>query len=298
MIRHGAQFCLLIFITLNLTRGSLIRGNRDSVLTSPAENRVWASLGWERTKWDEYLVCRALKVCSSEDENCEGGVRWMKMTQELQVSEKVVVVNMFYDTALTLESYQVDVKRYKKEICHLAFVGLSKDSCVKFFTQNWCPWVKTSEEHLPIWATNISCETKTLNTPGFDVSPFCYDGPGWKGTLETALEEGVHQISWESLVKQPHCGGMVFVRDEITGLQKGFWTTFTEVYFPIENVESTCNLTIKIHYPFHRQNVWKCFTVSAKIGCKDEVMSTNISHNNMSKNDISHNISHIDSGRN
>ena len=88
----------------------------------------------------------------------------------------MVVVNMFYDTGLSLESDQVDVEKYKKEICHLAFVGLRRDSCVKFFTQNWCPWFKTPEEHLPIWATNIICETKTLNTPGFDVSPFCYDG--------------------------------------------------------------------------------------------------------------------------
>ena len=230
----------------------------------------------------------------------------MNMTQELWVSEKVVVVNMFYDTGLSLESDQVDVEKYKKEICHLAFVGLRRDSCVKFFTQNWCPWFKTPEEHLPIWATNIICETKTLNTPGLDVSPFCYDGPGWRGILETAMEGGVHHISWKSLVKQPHCGGMVFVRDELTGLQKGFWTTFTEVYFPIENVESTCNLTIKIHYPFPRQNVWKCFTVTAKVGCKNEAMNANISHNmsqnNMSQpvsqNNISHNISHNDTGRN
>ena len=82
-------------------------------------------LDWD---WEEYKQCKAVQVClEEEEEKCGNGVSWKNLSQEFQNASKVDIINMSYELRLVQEpADQIDIQKYKQEICYLAFATYMK----------------------------------------------------------------------------------------------------------------------------------------------------------------------------
>ena len=119
-----------------------------------------------------------------------------------------------------------------------------------------------------------------MNKPDFQDFPRdCEIGSGWKGSLEI---EGSNKLNWATLVKQPRCVERVILTDEKANLEKNFWTLNNDDTFPIEYLNSTCNMKIMISYfySYPGDEIWggqpappKCYEMNTKVNCEEATIT-------------------------
>ena len=147
------------------------------------------------------------------------------------------------------------------------------EDCQVWHTENQCPWMTQAE--YTMWANGLNyssmekeykCEPQIVGSDP-EIGNFpndCKFGPGWTGTLKTTIEEGRYMIYWAALVQQPSCVEAVTLIDKKTDMSKEFWTSESEVNFPVEYPKTTCDMKILLYA--HR----KCFSVNTKVRCEKE----------------------------
>ena len=146
------------------------------------------------------------------------------------------------------------------------------EGCHVWLTENLCPWMTQAEY---MWTNELNyssvedkyeCEPRIVESdPDIGKYPTsCNFGPGWKGTLKTTIEEGRYMIYWATLVQQPTCVEAVTLIDKKTEMSKEFWTSQSEVNFPVEYAKTTCDMKILIFAD------WKCFSVDTKVRCEKD----------------------------
>jgi len=92
-------------------------------------------------------------------------------------------------------------------------------------------------------------------------------GSGWKGNLETFVEDDSYKINWATLFKQPACVEYITLIDEKNHQRKRFITTLSDVNFPIEYKKSTCNLKIKVKM----RATESCIVTNVKVKCENDL---------------------------
>ena len=240
------------------------------------------TLGWNKTNWEDLKSYKKVKVCEDEDSICDSEVRWGGMTELLQNADKVHLINMVCDEFTTINPNEREIVKYKQEYCHIAFVTTSKDNHNKvFYTQNRCPWIRDKSLEL----ADSRAIVKTLNVTDKRIFPEdCSQGPGWVGTLKNPVNRGIFTIKWASLVKHPKCVFAVKLWDRKAKFSKTVGTTWTNITFPIEYNNDTCNMEIRLY--FQLAGDWRFYLTNKDVQCeqgveKESVESTK-AHNSTS----------------
>ena len=218
--------------------------------------------GWELVNWEKYKDCSIQEVCPDDSEHCESKIRWGDLEKEREM--------IAIDVPKSLEKVQKIEKSaletLKENICDLAFVKRRNSSakCMLWRPQNTCQW------H-PIFPLSKNCQYQTINKPDFQDFPRnCELGPGWNGLLELEVQNGSYKLNWAALVKQPRCVESVALTDEEANKEKNFWTLENDDTFPIEYLNSTCDMKIRIFYKFGRTKKYGCYSVNTKVQCKND----------------------------
>ena len=76
------------------------------------------------------------------------------------------------------------------------------------------------------------------------------------------FSDGFFILNWAALVKQAKCVNRVTLMDKSIDMEKFFWTTFTEVNFPLYVKKDICSLLIRLDYLEDQS-----FLVKAKTNC-------------------------------
>ena len=205
----------------------------------------------------------------------------------LESEDELVIIDLSIDYPREKHTKinQGGLQGYIDNICDLAFVtNRSKSDCVECRTPNRCGWRSVSRKP----RDNLYCSSVTpvSLTPTGEVPKDCSVGPGWRGELETSRgQDGTFKLNWASLVQNPRCVYGIQLVDVEANRGKMFWGTFDNFTFPIEYLNSTCHMKIRISY-FHdypkviQSLIWegnyteefRCFEVSTKVDCIEVFM--------------------------
>ena len=225
--------------------------------TSKATKLIKNNNNWEEAKWGDFDHCNVQTVCADNAEKCGSMVTWKYLEKELETAKSVVIIDN--ERMLQKSEGHIDLEMEKHNACDITFVKTTDEGCVKFHTPNRCPWS-------PIVSLPPNCTSKSINIsdPG-DFPSTCYHGPGWEGRLETIFDDGAFKINWAALVKQPRCVYGVTLVDEQAKLTKFFWTTLSDETLPLEYLDGTCDMTIRLYHVYELG----CYTVKTKVRCKN-----------------------------
>ena len=220
------------------------------------------------------------------------------MWEKFRNARKVDILDMDSNVRLVQEPPgEIDIEKYRQEICYLSFVthgrggpggnfenyggnitGNYGENCQVWHTENKCPWI-TESKYTYYSGHNYSeiddlynCELKIAKgDPEIGLFPEnCMHGPGWKGTVNTSVEEGRYIIYWASLVKHQSCVKSVILIDKKTRKSKDFITTRSDENFPIEYAKTICDMKI-----FIRGHL-KCYSVETKVRCASDETGSSV----------------------
>ena len=229
---------------------------------------------WESSKeWSKYFdwnrdvrQCEMKEVCPVDSTNCGDKVRWRKFGQRLKNSAEVVVIDdkTFNQASFNHNLQQMDLDNLKDHLCDMTLIKRRNKRCWIFWIPNQCPWEPFMEE---AWPFSKDCDVKTINTEDNGSFPAdCRFGSGWKGNLETFVEDDSYKIKWASLFKRPACVEYIALIDKKGHQRKRFITTLSDVNFPIEYKKNTCDLKIKVKM----RGTESCFVTNAAVKCEND----------------------------
>merc|ERR1719239_796086 len=109
----------------------------------------------------------------------------------------------FHQSSFNHNIQQKDLDNLKDHLCDMTLIKRRNKRCWIFWIPNQCPWEPFMEE---AWPFSKDCDVKTINTEDNGSFPAdCRMGSGWKGNVETFVEDDSYKINWASLFKRPAC---------------------------------------------------------------------------------------------